>query len=115
MKRLFPLALVALLLTLSCSGGGSSSGGGGGDSQFRSNLRDVAFKVEASGITCFNQNDSREFSTSAGSVTVNQKSCIWYCANYKGQTRKYIGLTWSSTNGSPWEIVTEVNMDGLCN
>jgi hypothetical protein len=115
MKRfLLPLALVLLFLTLSCSGGGSSSGGGD-DSQFRSNLRDVSFKIEPSGVTCFNQNDSRTFDINAGSITVNQKSCIWYCANYNGETRKYVGLTWQSKNGGPWEKATEVKMDGLCN
>jgi hypothetical protein len=113
MKKLVFLALVTMLLTLSCSGGGSSSGSGG-SSQYTSNLRDVNFKIEPSGVTCFNPNDTKTLDTSAGSITVNQKSCFWYCANYNGETRKWVGLTWQSKNGGPWEKATEVKMDGLC-
>ncbi len=68
MKNIAFLAQFALLLTLSCSSSGSSSGGGNGIG-----TSDVSYKIESTGVTCFNQNDSSVFN----SGSLHSKTCTW--------------------------------------
>jgi hypothetical protein len=110
-KALMTLGILAL--AAGCGGGGGSSSGGG-SSAYTSEPREVSFKVEPSGVTCFNQNDDSTAKYSAGSITVNQKSCYWHCGSYNGQQGRYIAFTWQSQNGGPWTKIIDLNMEGLC-
>jgi hypothetical protein len=102
----FLLVLCLLLFTLSCSSG--SSTGGANLAQY--NLVNVDYKIEASGVTCYNPSKFNDFSS--GSYV--KRNCTWFCGNYKGQSRIYVSLDFAK-NSSGWSVDHEFISNGICN
>lgn len=107
MKNTFFLLVSCILLfTLSCSSG--SSTGGANLAQY--NLVNVDYKIEASGVTCYNPSKFNDFS-SGSYVTRN---CTWFCSNYKGQSKIYVSINFKQ-GSSGWYIDSDYISTGICN
>jgi hypothetical protein len=96
--------LLGLVLALSACGGDTLSG----------ILED---KVEytlspTSGPSCQGTDDTSRYT----SGTYASVRCKWYCATYKGQKQKYVGLHFrkSYSTGQVWVLDSEYISDGIC-
>lgn len=101
------LLIILYLLLISCS---QSSSGGGNSLGSQYDQHEVSYNIGTTGVTCTNQSYSSTF-TSGSYVS---KTCIWYCGNYKGQTKIYVSLDFRQSS-SGWYLDHEYTSSGLCN
>lgn len=74
--------------------------------------KNVSYDVECSQVVCHNP-DSEIESIPSGYA----KSCVWCCATYKGQDRKYVALVFERQNKTTgcWYLQDEIIREGVCN
>ncbi len=72
-----------------------------------SNQKDVIFTVDCSGVNCTNTDRNTDGTTF--------KSCTWECGNYKGQSKKYVMLSFSKDRSGCWSLSNEMISNGRCN
>lgn len=98
------LTCFAILYVFGCVSTGS--GGSSGYSQ-----KDVQYTVDCSAATCTNPDNQATGETTSGSTTIYTKTCMWFCGNYKGQTKKAVSLSFSKTGLGCWALLTETIVD----
>jgi hypothetical protein len=103
MKFLFYCVISGMIISLAACDSGSGGIGGGSKS--------VNYTLDCqAGPNCKNPSDVNSY-TSSGYIST---TCIWYCADYKGQDDKYVSLTFRTTGGC-WELSHEYISNGICN
>ncbi len=69
----------------------------------------ASYNLECKRVTCDSPDDTSKFQTD----TYQSFTCVWHCADYDGDARQYVSLTFEAVDGC-WTIGSEYVSSGLC-
>ena len=97
--------IITLLTLITLAGCDSGSGGIGGSD------KKVDYSLDcAAGPNCKNPDDVSNYSSGNYIST----TCVWHCADYKGQDDRYVSLTFRTSSGKCWELSSDYVSGGIC-